>query len=138
MKKLAFFLLLGGLMMTGAKAQKVAVIGLDGADWDQIRPLMEEGEMPNLAAVMEEGSQGNLTSTYPVMSPVAWTSYSTGSDPSVHGVYDFLQRSDDGFQPTTSRTIKQPYFWESIDGKKVVINQPMTYPPKDTEGVLVS
>ncbi|MFB6190589.1 MAG: alkaline phosphatase family protein, partial [Candidatus Nanohaloarchaea archaeon] len=129
MRKWIALLLLAVALVSSSSAQKVAVIGLDGADWDQIRPLMEEGEMPNLAAVMEEGSRGNLTSTYPVMSPVAWTSYSTGSDPSVHGVYDFLQRSGDGFQPTTSRTIKQPYFWSSINGSKVVINQPMTYPP---------
>jgi predicted AlkP superfamily phosphohydrolase/phosphomutase len=137
-RKWIALLLLTVTLVSSGSAQKVAVIGLDGADWSQIEPLMEEGEMPNLAAVMEEGSRGNLTSTYPVMSPVAWTSYSTGSDPSVHGVYDFLQRSGEDFRPTTSNTIKQPYFWSAIDGKKVVINQPMTYPPVETDGVLVS
>lgn len=121
-----------------AASQQVVVIGLDGADWSQIRPLLDEGEMPNLEAVIEEGSSGDLSSSYPVMSPVAWTSYSTGSDPSVHGIYDFLQRSDGGFRPTTAREIEAPFFWKSINGTKVVINQPMTFPPVETEGALVS
>lgn len=137
-RKLLFVTITVLTLIPMVSAEQVAVIGLDGADWSQIEPLMEEGEMPNLKAVMEEGQHGNLTSTYPVMSPVAWTSYSTGSDPSVHGIYDFLQPSGDGFAPTTSRNIQQPYFWRHINGRKVVVNQPMTYPPEKVEGVLVS
>lgn len=140
MKKLVILALLGFLLMSNVSAEKVVVVGFDGADWDYMEPLMEKGEMPNLKSIVDNGKSGDLESSYPVMSPVAWSSYSTGSDPSVHGIYDFIQRDRDGFQPTTSQNIQQDYFWNSLeeDKKSVVVNVPMTFPPSEINGALVS
>lgn len=137
-KKLLILLGITTVLLPMSSAEKVAVIGWDGADWNQIKPLIESGNMPNLEQIMHEGDYGNLSSVNPIMSPVAWSSYSTGSDPSAHNVYDFLQYKNGEFTPLTSRDIQKPYFWNEIEQESVVINMPMTYPPQKTDGALVS
>ncbi len=121
-----------------SRSEKIAVIGWDGADWRYINPLLEKGELPNLEKIINQGGKSNLNSVRPTMSPVAWSSYSTGTDPSQHGIYDFLQRKNQRFLPVTSKDINKPYFWDKLDRKVGIVNIPMTYPPKQTEGVLVS
>ena len=37
---------------------KVMVLGLDGATWDVLEPLIQEGLLPNLARLREQGSSG--------------------------------------------------------------------------------
>lgn len=139
MNKTKLLILLGviSVLLPMGASEKVAVVGWDGADWRQIQPLLENGDMPNLEKIIEDGDRGNLSTVDPIMSPVAWSSYSTGSDPSKHGIYDFLQFKNGGFKPLTSRDIQQPYFWNQMEGESVVVNMPMTYPPKETEGALV-
>ena len=50
--------------------RKVVLIGWDAADWEHINPLLEEGLMPTLDAVINWGDMGNLES-YPTLSSVA-------------------------------------------------------------------
>ncbi|MFB6217508.1 MAG: alkaline phosphatase family protein, partial [Candidatus Aenigmatarchaeota archaeon] len=57
--------------------RKVLVIGLDGADWDIMKPLLEDNKLPNIERVMEKGDSSNITSSIPSMSPVAWTTFAT-------------------------------------------------------------
>jgi predicted AlkP superfamily phosphohydrolase/phosphomutase len=54
------------------------VFGLDAADWDLIDPLLDEGRLPNLADLIEDGVSGDMRSTRPAMTPQAWTSMVTG------------------------------------------------------------
>lgn len=129
------------IIMGGATgADHVLVIGLDGADWDVIQPLMEEGEMPNLQKLMEEGQHGNLTTTLPVESPVAWTSMSTGTTPGKHGIYGFIERDGNTFVPTTSEDVEQNRVWDYAgeEGEVVVVNVPQTFPPQEVNGSLIS
>jgi len=70
-------------------AHRFLLIGLDGADWDYIDPLIARGEMPHLAKLRAEGISGSLKSTYPTKSPVIWTTIATGRPPTVHGVFNF-------------------------------------------------
>src|SRR6185437_13458590 len=58
-------------------AMKVMVLGLDGATWDVLEPLIREGLLPNLARLREQGSWGVLGSVFPPLSPVAWTGVMT-------------------------------------------------------------
>ncbi|MFB6199732.1 MAG: alkaline phosphatase family protein [Candidatus Nanohaloarchaea archaeon] len=124
----------------GPETERVLVIGLDGADWDVIRPLIEQGEMPNLEELMEEGQHGNLTTTLPVESPVAWTSMTTGTTPGKHNIYGFLRRDGDSFVPTTADDVRQPRVWDHAgeEGEVVVVNVPQTFPPQEVNGSLVS
>ena len=69
--------------------QRVAVVGVDGADWRVILPMVERGELPYLARLMREGSWGPLASFPDSNSAVIWASIYTGRRPAVHGVHDF-------------------------------------------------
>lgn len=69
---------------------KMLLIGLDGADWRVMRPMIERGELPTLARLAGEGVRGNLRSFEPLASPLVWTSIATGKVPEKHGIRDFF------------------------------------------------
>ena len=68
---------------------KVFVLGLDGATWDVLKPLAEEGNLPNLARLKGSGASGTLRSIFPPLSPVAWTGIMTGKNSGKHGIFEF-------------------------------------------------
>lgn len=70
---------------------KVAFVGLDGADWRVLRPMIDKGELPTFSRMMREGSSGSLATFQDSNSAVIWTSIYTGTLPSVHGVQDFYR-----------------------------------------------
>ncbi len=114
---------------------KVAVIGLDGGTWDLMMPLAEEGFLPNLQRLMQEGCWGELESTLPPVTAPAWSSFATGRNPGKTGVFDFLvpQNSLAKLSPVTSRDIAGRTFYEIIDEyglSTVMINLPLSYPPR--------
>lgn len=67
----------------------VLVVGIDGATWDVMMPLAEEGKLPNIKALMDSGAHGTLRSLEPMMSPIVWTSIATGVLPAKHGIGSF-------------------------------------------------
>ena len=70
---------------------KVLMIGLDGATFSLIKPLIEDGIMPFLKEFLTQGVHGDLMSTLNPLTPPAWISMITGRSPDVHGVYDFTR-----------------------------------------------
>jgi predicted AlkP superfamily phosphohydrolase/phosphomutase len=73
--------------MAGTKP--CVLIGWDGATFDLLAPWVEQGELPNLAAMLSRGSARNLRSVIPPVTPAAWISILTGMNPGKHGVLDF-------------------------------------------------
>src|SRR5262245_53185464 len=69
-----------------AKARRVVVVGLDGFDPGLARKYMSEGRMPNLSALQQEGCFSELDTSYPSISPVAWSTFATGVDASRHNI----------------------------------------------------
>ena len=123
--------------------RRVLVIGLDGATWKILQPLMKGGYLPNLSRLYENGASGTLRSTDPPLTPVAWTSCFTGVNPGKHGVFGFYQcrHPEHGWALNNANMIKTPQVWDylSNSGKKVAIyNVPMTYPVHQVNGVLIS
>lgn len=126
-----------------SKAHKVVVIGLDGATLDVIEPWAAAGYLPHLAGIMARGTTARLRSTTPPLTGPAWSSFMTGVNPGQHGLYDFV-----GFRPQsyvlTPQTAAQravPALWRLLSqaGRRVsVINVPLTYPPEEVNGVLIS
>ncbi|MBN1274498.1 MAG: alkaline phosphatase family protein [Candidatus Aminicenantes bacterium] len=68
---------------------KVVFVGLDGADWRVIDPLIEKGELPNFTRLVDEGSSGPLRTLKNANSAVIWSSIFTGKTPKAHGIFDF-------------------------------------------------
>ena len=122
---------------------KVLVIGLDGATLNLVKPWAKQNILPTLHRIMEDGIYGKLQSVTPTISAAAWPSFMTGMNPGKTGAYDFLRREPNSYQlKFTSRDlIHGNSFWKILgqQGHKVcIMNVPMTYPPEEVNGILVS
>jgi len=114
---------------------KCIVIGLDGATFELINPLIKAGKLLAINKMMDKGAHGVLKSTTPPLTGPAWVSFATGKNPGKHGCYDFeLPRDNlDQIETISSRDITGQTFYELLDreGKKcVLINLPCSYPPR--------
>jgi len=123
--------------------EKVLVIGLDGATFSVIDPLIEQGRLPHLAAVIERGARVPLKSTIMPNSYPAWVSATTGVNPGKHSIFWSLIRKENNAYPLqlmNSNDIKARTLWYILGdyGKRaVVVNVPTEYPPRELNGVLV-
>ncbi|MEW6747957.1 MAG: alkaline phosphatase family protein, partial [Planctomycetota bacterium] len=75
---------------------RVLLIGLDGADWRIIEPLLAEGALPNLRAIVDGGVSAPLRTIEPMLSPVIWTTIATGRAPEDHGIGWFMSDTASG------------------------------------------
>ena len=82
--------------------RRAVVVGLDGMDPRRARRLMAEGRLPHFSALAERGCFAPLGSTCPPISPVAWSTFSTGVNPGKHAIYDFLTRDFQTYLPELS------------------------------------
>jgi predicted AlkP superfamily phosphohydrolase/phosphomutase len=126
-------------------SKKVLFIGLDGATFDVLDPLIDRGMMPRLKQFIDEGVRGPLETTIPPITPTAWVSWMTGKNPGKHGVFEFLlRRRGSGALPDTpvnSRSRDGLPFWDLLGqmGKQAIVtNVPCTYPPAMVNGVMIS
>jgi predicted AlkP superfamily phosphohydrolase/phosphomutase len=71
---------------------RLAIVGIDGATFQVIRPMVDAGELPHIARVLREGAWGPLESETPPITPPAWTSMMTGINPGRHGIFHFIRR----------------------------------------------
>ncbi|MEM7115955.1 MAG: alkaline phosphatase family protein [Chloroflexota bacterium] len=120
---------------------KLLIIGFDGATFDLIRPWAESGHLPNLGALMANGTHSDLASTLPPVTSPAWPTFMTGCNPGKHGVFDFIQPDGANFSLVNASRIKQPTIWQRLSqlGYRVgVLNVPVTYPPQPVNGFMVS
>lgn len=76
----------------GSMPTRWLMIGWDGADWQHILPLLEEGKLPHLEKLMRGGSYGTLASLVPTLSPAIWTTVATGTSPGEHGILHFYNQ----------------------------------------------
>lgn len=126
-------------------SKKVLFIGLDGATFDVLDPLIDRGLMPRLKQFIDEGVRGPLETTIPPITPTAWVSWMTGKNPGKHGVFEFLlRRKGSGAppdMPVSSHSRDGLPFWDILGrmGKRAIVtNVPCTYPPMMVNGVMVS
>lgn len=124
-------------------AKRVLIVGLDGATFDILTPLMDNGRMPNLRRLMQSGTSGILDSTKPPITPAAWTTFMTGKGPGRHGIVDFEKYDVRTNQLSFNSTyeIREKTIWEILSEKGFrvgSINVPMTYPPRKVNGFMIS
>lgn len=123
--------------------RRVLLIGLDGADWDVIDPMIARGELPHLTRLIRAGVRARLRTNIPTLSPLLWTTVATGKAPDRHGINDFLVHD-----PRTGRRVpinstfrKVKAFWNILTEAEIpcdVVAWWATWPAESISGHLVS
>ena len=126
-----------------AGGNRLLVLGLDGATFDILLPLVEKGKLPAIEKLMGAGAWGRMRTVIPPGTGPAWSSIVTGLDPSNHGIFDIIVRARDSYNLAfvNGVSLRAPAVWDIVGkfgGKVVVLNVPMTYPPHPVNGCMVS
>src|SRR3989338_3957851 len=121
---------------------RIFVLGLDGVPFTFLQDAFNENRMPNLSKLFKTHAAKKMNSVYPTVSSVAWVTFATGQNPAGHNIFGFVDRTPNPFQIEipTARNRKAKTIWQELSeqGKRViVINVPLTYPPKQVNGILV-
>jgi len=126
-----------------SEAKRVMIIGLDCAApkilFDDMR-----SELPVISGLMERGVWGELESCDPPITVPAWSCMMSSKDPGTLGFYGFRNRKDhsyDGMTFATNEKMKHDRVWDilSRDGRHVVVlGVPMTFPPRQVNGEMIS
>lgn len=160
-------------LIKGQKAYKkshinrMVIVGLDGMEPALVEKFMFEGKLPNFSKMKKEGTYSKLQTTTPAISPVAWSSFMTGSSPSKHNIFDFLSRDPKTYLPDlSSARIGKPKkvlslgkyniplskpeikclrksipFWKILGKNGIfstILRVPITFPPEKFRGHLLS
>jgi predicted AlkP superfamily phosphohydrolase/phosphomutase len=104
---------------------------------------MDEGHLPNLKRLTQEGAWGQLKSTLPPTTAPAWAACYTGVNPGKHGIFDFRESPfvDPSRPLISSRSVRAPKLWHLLNRHKQktgLLNIPITYPPEQVDGFVVS
>ena len=120
------------------------VAGFDAACWEYMAPWLQDGSLPNVQRLMAAGRFGVLHSTMPALTPVAWSTLATGTNPGKHGVFEWNRLVRNGASPHlqlhTSATVHGVPFWRQLNarGCKVgLVNIPLTFPPQPLDGFVL-
>ncbi len=120
--------------------RRFLLVGLDGLEWSAVEPLLEEGKLPNLQALMDRGVWCRLRSLEPKRkSPVIWTTMATGKLPDKHGISDYVD-------PTTKRLFTSNVrsartFWDLLGERGLavtVIGWLVSWPAEEVNGYMVT
>ncbi len=129
------------------RSGRVFLIGLDGATWDILDPLLAAGRLPHLASLVAEGTRAPLESMLPTKSPALWTTVATGKEFDGHGINDFTEvvREDgtrnDRVMHMTSNQRTTKALWNmlgDVGESSAFVGWWVTWPAEPVEGVMVT
>jgi len=118
---------------------RTLLVGLDGACWSVVDGV-PEGDIPHLRGLVDRGVAGPLTAQLPPWTASAWPSIYTGVNPGRHGVFDFLTFDGYDWDVVNRSAVREHALWELADRHgltSVVVNVPVTGPPRPFDGALV-
>ncbi len=109
-----------------AKIKKLIFLGLDGLDPSLTEKFMAAGKLPNLKKLQEQGGFRRLRTTFPPLSPVAWSTFATGVNPARHSMFDFLNRNLNSYRPELSSTrVRNPKRMLKIGKYRIPLSKPI-------------
>lgn len=115
-------------------------LGVDGAAWKFIQPLLEQGALPNITDLIDKGTHGYLETLLPTQSVIIWNSIVTGCLPEKHGITGWLSGAGD--QLAISSTMRrQPGLWDIASNRGfrgLYVNWWTTWPVTPVDGILLS
>ena len=120
-----------GHALASSDGRRVVILGLDGATWSIIDPMLGRGELPGIASLTARGARATLNSLEPTLSNRVWTSASTGVVPERHGITDFF---------LDRRFVRVPTIWDLVDaagGRVGLFEYLVTEPPLEVDGFVL-
>lgn len=122
-------------------AKRAMMIGLDGADPFIIRKLIDDGRMPNLKKLLDNGAAHTnlaMLGAFPSVTPPNWASLATGNWPRTHGVtcyHNHTLGKNLGLCEVNwdSRRVMSEMIWETFgqEGKRaLMVNYCEAWPPR--------
>ena len=125
------------------RPSRVVLVGLDGATFRVLAPLLSRGELPAFRRLIDEGAWGSLLTYGVASSPVVWTSVATGRKARDHGITDFVTARGNGYQARTVRSFDRrvPAVWNILSHHHrtvAVLDWLVTSPPEAVNGVMVT
>lgn len=129
--------------ISDTKGPRLIIIGLDGASFNYLDPILKTGKLPNFSRFFSEGTSADCLSTIPPLTPPAWSTMLTGVNPGKHGIFDFLQPDESGaFRVVDARFRRRNSFLDHAgqkDVRTISLMVPYTFPPDpETKGLAVS
>lgn len=130
-------------MVKERSSDAAVIIGLDGTPYSFLKHEIDKGTLPALAGLFGNGLFSRMETEIPAISSVAWTSFMTGVNPGMHGIYGFTDRKPGTYElyfPNYSH-LKADALWDKLSAKGkrcCVVNVPSTYPAHELNGILVS
>lgn len=130
-------------MTPHAPAVRVIFLGFDGASPNLLEPLVAQGKLPAIKALMERGSYGHMRTFRPTESGILWTSVATGKTMIKHGIIDWTYVKKAGLQvPYEDPARKVKTYWEILSDRGIksgTINWWWSYPaPPIQNGYIVT
>jgi len=129
-------------MSNNGSAHRVVMIGLDGATFNIIEPLLKQNKLPFFQRLIDTGSYGTVESNLPVNSASNWATLLSGKNPGKHNIYDFLVADNGSYQPKliTNQSLKSPALWNLINSHQfqtISLNIPIISDPEPLNGIIV-
>jgi tetratricopeptide (TPR) repeat protein len=122
--------------------KRLLMIAWTAADWAEVHPALDRGELPHLQKLVDTGTSGMLTSLPPLSVPIVAASIATGRHPEHHSVLAEVEPRADGggVRPVGQRSWRAPAFWEALAAaglRTAVLNWPATAPADRWPGLVV-
>ena len=119
------------------KKLRVIMLGVNGAEWDIIKPLLVRGEMPNLAWVISRGVSGKLRTVSAPNCPKIYSIFETSRPPEENGITGFKVNGE----TAVSSLLKAPPLWSLLSDAGISVgmaNVPATFPAPPVNGYLIT
>src|SRR6201997_1190166 len=116
---------------------KVVVVGVNGMEWDILRPLLLQGKLPNLSKVIKNGTYGKLRTVSAPNCPRVYSTMFTSTKPEEHGVTGFIV----GGITANTNMLKEEPIWSILSKNQVTVgmaNVPATFPVMPVNGYMIS
>jgi predicted AlkP superfamily phosphohydrolase/phosphomutase len=128
---------------TSVSPTRLIIFGIDAANWNVLTPMLEAGELPNIASLLRRGSYGVLKSGVPIQSPQMWTSIATGVVPERHGITRFVAELPGGTKevPVTNNMRRVKAFWNILSERKIsvgIVGWWPSWPVDEVEGFMIA
>ncbi len=129
--------------LLGDNELKILIIGIDGADWEMVEPMVGEGLLPNFEKLIRHGASAKIDMNETGGSAVYWTSIATGQSSDKHGIKFFTAKDSQTGQtiPSTSNMRKTKAFWNILSEKNIsvgIVGWYVTWPAENVNGFMVS